>query len=190
MQSQDGWSRENSENPSTLQTIKSGELLGENEDKPSVGEDGSVVADARPVAPEMALMTAVKMGLSTTMAKMLEHAKAQGDAKLSELVNETDDGGHTVTHWAAKGGAVEVLRTLLDVGAPYNRPSSDKVAMFPLHWAATEGHLKVMRELVDRGADTDARDAQGCTALLIAAQYGQADAAAYLIKVMMTIRRR
>ena len=36
--------------------------------------------------------------------------------------------------------------------------------------------------LLYRGADVDARDAQGCTALLIAAQYGQADAAAYLIK--------
>ena len=39
------------------------------------------------------------------------------------------------------------------------------------------------RLLVNRGADVNARDKQGCTPLVVAAQWGQADAAAYLIKV-------
>ena len=139
-------------------------------------DGGEEASPARPPAPEMKLSTAVKMGLGSTVSKLL----ARKDA--SEALWEIDEGGHTVTHWAAKVGNIEIFRALLDAGAPYDIASSDKVAMFPLHWASTEGHLRVMRELVHRGADVDARDAQGCTALLIAAQYGQADAAAYLIK--------
>ena len=38
------------------------------------------------------------------------------------------------------------------------------------------------------GADVDARDRQGCTALIVAAQWGQADAAAYLVKVGADVR--
>ena len=141
-------------------------------------DGGEEAPAARPPAPEMKLSTAVKMGLGSTVTKLLE----KRDAARSEALHEIDEGGHTVTHWAAKVGNIEIFRALLDAGAPFDVASSDKVAMFPLHWASTEGHLRVMRELVDRGADVDARDAQGCTALLIAAQYGQADAAAYLIK--------
>ena len=128
-------------------------------------DGGEEAPAARPPAPEMKLSTAVKMGLGSTVTKLLE----KRDAARSEALHEIDEGGHTVTHWAAKVGNIEIFRALLDAGAPFDVASSDKVAMFPLHWASTEGHLRVMRELVHRGADVDARDAQGCTALLIAA---------------------
>ena len=54
--------------------------------------------------------------------------------------------------------------------------------MLPIHWACTEGRLDVVRFFIDKGVNINCVDRQGCTPLLIAAQYGQADVAAYLIK--------
>lgn len=45
-----------------------------------------------------------------------------------------------------------------------------------------------MRLLVDFGADIDAQDNQGCTPCVIAAQWGQADATAYLVKIGANVR--
>lgn len=85
-------------------------------------------------------------------------------------------------------------------------PSKDKVGMYPLHWAVTEGAIPLVSMLLkhlqerpsppldgasssslmqeDEKADNDgidARDASNCTPLLIAAQYGHPDLAAFLI---------
>eukprot|EP00574_Skeletonema_japonicum_P008687 CAMPEP_0201729680 /NCGR_PEP_ID=MMETSP0593-20130828/19736_1 /ASSEMBLY_ACC=CAM_ASM_000672 /TAXON_ID=267983 /ORGANISM="Skeletonema japonicum, Strain CCMP2506" /LENGTH=785 /DNA_ID=CAMNT_0048222065 /DNA_START=74 /DNA_END=2431 /DNA_ORIENTATION=- len=84
-------------------------------------------------------------------------------------------------------------------------PSKDKVGMYPLHWAVTEGaiplvsmllkHLQerpspplgeassssLMQEDEKTNDGIDARDASNCTPLLIAAQYGHPDLAAFLI---------
>ncbi|KAL7493559.1 hypothetical protein ACHAWT_002689 [Skeletonema menzelii] len=84
-------------------------------------------------------------------------------------------------------------------------PSKDKVGMYPLHWAVTEGaiplvsmllkHLQerpspplresssssLMQEGENNNYGIDARDSSNCTPLLIAAQYGHPDLAAFLI---------
>jgi ankyrin repeat protein len=90
-------------------------------------------------------------------------------------------------------------------------PSKDKVGMYPLHWAVTEGAIPLVSMLlehlqerpspplrrssssslmqedenrsntVDSSNGIDARDASNCTPLLIAAQYGHPDLAAFLI---------
>ena len=54
--------------------------------------------------------------------------------------------------------------------------------MTPLHWACTESSIPHVALLWKRGADVEARDASGCTPLLIAAQYGQVEVVAYLLK--------
>lgn len=54
--------------------------------------------------------------------------------------------------------------------------------MTPLHWACTESSIPHVALLWKKGADVEARDASGCTPLLIAAQYGQVDVVAYLLK--------
>jgi len=91
-------------------------------------------------------------------------------------------GGHTLAHWAAKRGDMEVLELLISKGAPYLEPSEDEVAMCPIQWACTEGRLEGVRFLVDKGVSINCVDGSGCTPLLIAAQYGQSDVAAFLIK--------
>lgn len=100
----------------------------------------------------------------------------------SHLLVLTMQGGHTLAHWAAKRGDMEVLELLISKGAPYLEPSEDEVAMCPIHWACTEGRLEVVRFLVDKGVSINCVDGSGCTPLLIAAQYGQSDVAAFLIK--------
>ncbi len=84
--------------------------------------------------------------------------------------------------------------------------------MYPLHWACTEGHLRVIiwvcvvgslvcllsttkipyslnsvtllffLQFLEHGADIDATDKQGCTPLVIAAQYGSAECVIMLVK--------
>lgn len=53
--------------------------------------------------------------------------------------------------------------------------------MTPLHWACTESSLPHVALLLKKGADVEAKDASGCTPLLIAAQYGQVEVVAYLL---------
>lgn len=86
------------------------------------------------------------------------------------FVRQRDSGGHTLSHWAAKRGDLEILEVLMNHQAPYTEPSEDAVGMCPIHWACTEGRLDVVRFLVDKGVDIDVVDASGCTPLLISAQ--------------------
>jgi len=113
-------------------------------------------------------------------------------AQISSLGREAclamDDGGHTLTHWAAKRGDAVVLAAVLNRGALVSAPSADDVGMVPLHWACTEGNVDCLRVLVDHGADIDARDRQGCTPLLVASQWGRADAVAFLVRIGADVR--
>ncbi|CAN0011864.1 unnamed protein product [Laminaria digitata] len=93
--------------------------------------------------------------------------------RLAGALKRRDGQGHTLMHWAAKSGDVEMLQLLADSGCPTTDFSTDAVGMAPLHWAATEGRLRASAWLLGPGgADPEGRDKQGCTALVIAAQYG------------------
>lgn len=83
----------------------------------------------------------------------------------------------------------KALEVLLKFNVPLNVPSRDNVAMYPIHWAATEGSIKTVSWLVEHCSTSvtesnclNSTDGSGCTALLIAAQYGHADLVAFLIQ--------
>ena len=60
--------------------------------------------------------------------------------------------GWTPLHSAAQGGHLEIVKSLLALGAdPNARESGDNT--YPLHWAAAAKHADVMRALVDAGGD-------------------------------------
>lgn len=148
--------------------------------------------------PPLDLFEAVKMGLVSVVKRLVrEHEVSDSQqvpgnggrrralspsSRLRAYLWERDGDGHTVTHWAAKRGDLELVSFLADKGAPLFEASTDSVGMQPIHWAVTEGHLHVLHYLVRNGADLDARDKQLCTPLLIAAQYGQTEVVAYLVK--------
>jgi len=79
--------------------------------------------------------------------------------KTPEALLETDAGGLSPLHWAAKKGSIRCAAILLDSGMDVNLRT--KVAYTPLHLAASgheQGHLEIVKLLIDRGAKVDARD--------------------------------
>jgi hypothetical protein len=121
--------------------------------------------------------------------------KRKGDSdtppiQMVDILQQSDDGGHSLFHWAAKRvDDIRFLQCATDLAVKYqltpkimNITSKDNVGMRPLHWACTEGSIPHAALLLKNGADIEAKDNSGCTPLLIAAQYGQVEVVAYLLK--------
>ncbi|XP_072017055.1 transient receptor potential cation channel subfamily A member 1-like [Amphiura filiformis] len=92
---------------------------------------------------------------------------------MHQLINETDDLGHTPMHYATRDGNIKSLQGLLELGATVNlKNKQDKQS--PLHFAARYGRFNSCKRLLDRIGpyiinDTDGK---GMTALHIAAWNG------------------
>lgn len=135
-----------------------------------------------------ALSTLLRFGRFEALAPLLE----QLDEKrvIPDVLQQLDEGGHSLFHWAAKRvDDVRFLQSLVGLAARdrltpqvLNVTSEDNVGMRPLHWACTEGSIPHAALLLKHGADLEAKDNSGCTPLLIAAQYGQVEVVAYLLK--------
>ncbi|MFC5499898.1 ankyrin repeat domain-containing protein [Caenimonas terrae] len=78
---------------------------------------------------------------------------------------------------AALKGELELARKLVERGADVN-----KTGWTPLHYAATNAHLDVMTMLLDNYAYIDAESPNKTTPLMMAAQYGNADAVKLLLE--------
>src|SRR5262249_37169959 len=88
--------------------------------------------------------------------------------------------GATALMEAGRRGNLATLQALLSAGA---NPNTQEVngGQNALMWAASEHHPAVTAELVKRGADVQARSKRGFTALMFAAQQGDADSARTLL---------
>ena len=103
------------------------------------------------------------------------------------LVRAGDPSGFTPLHWAAKQGALDCSRLLLDADADVNADSNSLKT--PLHQAAVAhqnmvllpSNVDLMALLIEAGADVDARDSKGRTPLFLACQGGYDLNAEYLI---------
>ncbi|KUI70485.1 Ankyrin repeat and KH domain-containing protein mask [Cytospora mali] len=102
--------------------------------------------------------TALQMAVKSDNIGIVRSLLARGaDAKGDDTVDI-----HPLIHGALRGN-VEIVRALLDAGAPVNipgkkrRPYADILTeeASPLHAAAAGGHLDVAKELISRGADID-----------------------------------
>ena len=100
----------------------------------------------------------------------------------SAVVELRDKDGHTLAHWAALGGHVQVLEYLIANGAPENDHSDNDYGPKPIHWACVNGHITTVNYLLDRGIPVDECDYNECTPLIIAAQYGQSLVISYLLQ--------
>lgn len=103
--------------------------------------------------------------------RLLLERRADVDAK--------EGSGIRPLHEAAAGGHAEVVEELLWRRADVQMPSLRRSASLnpgapPLHAAAAAGHLQAVRLLLNARAAADARDAENCGALFVAAEEGWA----------------
>ncbi|XP_065883890.1 uncharacterized protein [Dysidea avara] len=128
--------------------------------------------------------------LEKSIKQLFEAAKRGKLGKVQEVVEKyksavvelRDKDGHTLAHWAALGGHVQVLEYLIANGAPENDHSDNDYGPKPIHWACVNGHITTVNYLLDRGIPVDECDYNECTPLIIAAQYGQSLVISYLLQ--------
>lgn len=95
-------------------------------------------------------------------------------------VNQPDSETVTLLHWAAINNRREIVRYFLDKGAKVDAIGGELNAT-PLHWATRQGHLNAVVLLMNAGADPNIRDAEGCSCIHLAAQFGHTALVAYFI---------
>src|SRR5258708_14021825 len=88
--------------------------------------------------------------------------------------------GETSLMEAAQRGNLDTVRLLLSSGADPNAREVNG-GQSALMWAIVERHAAITEELVRRGADIHARSKRGFTALVFAAQQGEADSPRILL---------
>ncbi len=81
-------------------------------------------------------------------------------------------------HSAAAGSRTEVVKLLIQHGAPVNVRQAEEFA--PLHSAAQNGSLEIISALLDAGAEVNIRDAEGKSPLTFALAENHEEAAALL----------
>jgi ankyrin repeat protein/mono/diheme cytochrome c family protein len=116
---------------------------------------------APPVNPKLAdLITSVRADARPVVERKV--------AATPELLNATDPAGSTLLHHAAGFGSIETMTWLIDRGLDVN--AKNRRNSTPLHWAVHDD-AKV-RVLLARGAAVNVRQAEGRTALVLAATVG------------------
>lgn len=92
--------------------------------------------------------------------KLEEVRKAVTSEEIGSIINELDDEGLGLIHWAADRGNVDILRLVIQVpGVNINlRDSGGQTA---LHYASSCGNRDCVKLLVDAGADRTVADDEG-----------------------------
>ena len=111
-------------------------------------------------------------------ATPIERATRSGDASLLRVlvmagadVNQTDSKGCTLLYGAADRGCMEMVRSLLGIGADMSKGDATDGST-PLKAAANKGHLEVVRALVEAGTDANHSDTDGWTSSRAATSEG------------------
>ena len=112
------------------------------------------------------------------MKKVKEVLEAEGNS----FCSRTDLEGHTFVHWAALGGHHELIDFLVEKGAPLNNHSKNDYGPLPIHFACVHGHIMTIEYFLDKGVAIDAADLNGCSPLLVSAQYGESLCVTYLLQ--------
>lgn len=111
------------------------------------------------------------------MTPPLLEASAEGDAarvvtllRAGVPIDFVSKGHETALTYAIVWNRVEVVRTLLGLGADPNVPVEPGWA--PLMYAASEGNVEIVGLLLQQGSDPNRRDAYGRSALDLAEEQG------------------
>lgn len=120
------------------------------------------------------IIYAVKSGNTLAVNYLLE-AGANLEAK--------DDDGATAFHVAIEKADANMVRYFVET-LHCDIRSTGSLKRTPLMYAAQSGSLEKIKYLLSSGANFRARDAEGSTALHLAALYGQLDVVKYLVEVL------
>lgn len=99
-----------------------------------------------------------------------------------EVLTQRDQDGHTLAHWAALNGHVVVMEYLLANRSPENEHSDNSYGPKPIHWACVRGHITIINLLLEHDVSVEECDHNGCTPLIVAAQYGQSLVLSFLLQ--------
>ena len=99
-----------------------------------------------------------------------------------DFVQQRDAEGHTFVHWAALGGFHNLVNYLVEKGAPLNEHSKNDYGPLPIHWACVHGHIMTIEYFLEKGVPIDATDLNGCSSLIVSAQYGESLCVSYLLQ--------
>ncbi|CAG9462124.1 unnamed protein product [Pedinophyceae sp. YPF-701] len=108
-----------------------------------------------------------KNGQIDKILEMMEKVRAVG--RVAEHVLDERDGlmGATPLHFAAEADQTEVVRFLLDRGAPVE--ARDSYGLAPIHSAASKGNTECVKMIAGQGASPSCADRNGDTPLHYAA---------------------
>jgi uncharacterized protein len=141
--------------------------------------------DSRGVLAAIEAGADIQQGNAHGITPLMAAARAS-QAEVAELlvdrgarVRARDKRGFTALHYAAQNGMTATVGLLLDRGAAINAPAGTG-RYTALHLAVIASHDRTAGLLVERGADLAQRNAQGFTALEIAASRQEYDLAAAL----------
>ncbi|KAK8160293.1 ankyrin repeat-containing domain protein [Phyllosticta citrichinensis] len=97
---------------------------------------------------------------------MVSAHRRSSKSRAEGFLKGCDQGGATALGLAAIEGHYDIVKLLLDFGAPIN--NSDQEGRPPLMWASLWGHYSTMQLLVHRSAKQGLRDIDGFTAIDLA----------------------
>ncbi|KAE8888191.1 hypothetical protein PF005_g21496 [Phytophthora fragariae] len=131
------------------------------------------------------LLHHAKNGDCKALMALLQQSAEESQHERSEFLKLTQDhNGSTALHLAASEGHVEMVQTLLQLGAGeiHLGGGRKKYARTPLHEAAINGHLDVCRLLVEFGLLVDCHTTRGRTPLMYAVKGNYVELARYFVK--------
>ncbi|XP_017106526.1 acyl-CoA-binding domain-containing protein 6 [Drosophila bipectinata] len=102
---------------------------------------------------------------------LFDYVKENNLARLRELltppdIQELDEYGMALIHWATDRNAVDIIEFLVKSGASVNQRDAEQQT--PLHYAASCGHVEALRCLLDLHANPTLCDSEGQTCVDVA----------------------
>lgn len=102
---------------------------------------------------------------------LFDHVKENNLPRLMELltppdIQELDEYGMALIHWATDRNAVDIIEFLVKSGASVNQRDAEQQT--PLHYAASCGHVEALRCLLALHANPTLCDSEGQTCLDVA----------------------
>ncbi|CAH1281682.1 unnamed protein product [Diabrotica balteata] len=126
---------------------------------------------------EYSLRSIFDLVKSGELSEIVEYVEKSG----CEVLRARDEWGYTPAHWAALDGNVEIMRYIVDKGAPIDLPCLGTQGPRPIHWACRKGHTAAVQVLLQAGVAVNAADFKGLTPLMTACMFGRTATAAFLL---------